>query len=179
MTDAELDEIRGREQRATPGPWEFDTNGHYTLMCHENRHYCVRQGASPIALTGPVGYMPEQSAMDGDFIAHAREDVPKLLDALDAARNEAQAWKRDWERVVSIGHRPHIADADLIAQGLIDGLSKWKDQQRGQSDLFMLKWPIDGAEVSRFLALHIDLAVERRTKELTAKIVELESEKTR
>lgn len=58
-----LDEIRERLAAATPGPWHFDTDADDYLM-------------------SPAGEVPPSLA-NGKFIGHARQDVPRLLAALD------------------------------------------------------------------------------------------------
>uniref|UniRef100_UPI003F4944A2 hypothetical protein n=1 Tax=Arthrobacter silvisoli TaxID=2291022 RepID=UPI003F4944A2 len=61
--DEFLAPIRERLAAATPGPWHFDTDADDYLM-------------------SPAGEVPPSLA-NGEFIAHAREDVPRLLAALD------------------------------------------------------------------------------------------------
>ena len=75
--------IRERADKATPGPW---TDGYYfggagevfSLDARGERKVHVAD-----CFTGPWN-------KDSAFIAHAREDVPALCDALDAARARAE-----------------------------------------------------------------------------------------
>jgi hypothetical protein len=80
LTLQQLDEIQARAQAATPGPWTTDG-------------WEIYQGAeedSPNLLTW-VGETCRADDYDGsrrdaEFIAHARTDVPALLDELKQAR---------------------------------------------------------------------------------------------
>jgi len=73
ITAEELKAIRARCEAATPGPW--------SLVDEEVRH-CIHIPAHrhPIIIT-----MSINEEADTNFIVHAREDVPRLLDALEAA----------------------------------------------------------------------------------------------
>lgn len=68
MTNEELDEIRERCRRAAPGPWTAWIEG----RDHTSGSSFVRTGADDIELSGA-------SEGDYDFIAHARQDIPRLL----------------------------------------------------------------------------------------------------
>jgi hypothetical protein len=73
MTDAELDEIAARCDAATSGPWRSFIEGRDHLGGND---FIITGGdddRSPdIELTGA-------SRADQDFIAHARQDVPRLV----------------------------------------------------------------------------------------------------
>ncbi|MBN1207447.1 MAG: hypothetical protein JXB05_21395 [Myxococcaceae bacterium] len=80
MTDSELDEIRARCQAATPGPWKAFIEG----RDHES-------GSSFIMTGEGVGRrqdieMSGATTADYDFIAHARQDVPRLLEEIARLR---------------------------------------------------------------------------------------------
>jgi hypothetical protein len=71
----DIDAIRRRLEDATPGPW--------------TRHGCdvhAAHGGGPL-FRGRDGSSAERQAADRDaeFVAHAREDVAALLDALETA----------------------------------------------------------------------------------------------
>lgn len=76
MTDEELEEIRLRCEAATPGPWKSfvegrdHTSGSNFIMVGErgNRGDDIELAGATIA--------------DQDFIAHARQDIPRLLDEI-------------------------------------------------------------------------------------------------
>lgn len=73
MNSAELDRIEARCQAVTPGPWQSYIEG----RDHESGSNFIR--------TGPPGARHEDIELSGatvadqDFIAHARQDVPRLL----------------------------------------------------------------------------------------------------
>ncbi|BAN46026.1 hypothetical protein [Metapseudomonas resinovorans] len=76
ITDRELEEIGARCNSATPGPW---------VSFIEGRDY---SGGSNFIMTGSKGNRGEDieltgaTSSDQDFIAHARQDVPKLIDEI-------------------------------------------------------------------------------------------------
>lgn len=88
MTTPSYDRIRERVNAATPGPWAWDEEG----FMGAGSVWCASEQDSLFG--GPIaepsgdcyprgGYAPKE---DMTFIAHAREDVPTLLDALDRVR---------------------------------------------------------------------------------------------
>lgn len=95
MDDKRLAEIRARVDAATPGPW---------TVIHDARTHWDRKGNEY-----PGGYHVLESQQLGDmecgamfkadavFVCHARQDIPDLLAALDAARADV-ARLREIER---------------------------------------------------------------------------------
>ena len=83
LTDAELEEIRKRCDAATPGPWKSFIEGR------------DHTSGSSFILTGSVGRRRDDIEMSGatgadqDFIAHAREDIPRLLEEIARLRKFA------------------------------------------------------------------------------------------
>lgn len=79
--------IRERERRATPGPWKFQV-----VKRGEQAYGTTMIGAvapgHQIRANPPGGSYPSN---DGEFIAHAREDIAFLLDALAAAQGAGAA----------------------------------------------------------------------------------------
>lgn len=69
MTDEELDEIERRCAAAQPGPWVSYVEGRDHVAGSD--FVMVGEGDS-IELTGAT-------VADQDFIAHARQDVPRLV----------------------------------------------------------------------------------------------------
>lgn len=67
-----LEEIKARADAATPGPW--DTNGYtiFSTPLEEKGFYL-----------GDICFVESVDNNDLEFIAHAREDIPYLLDMLD------------------------------------------------------------------------------------------------
>jgi len=91
MTPEELAAIRARAEAATPGPWKVDEGLALADPLLEGEGDWYRQ----IEGWTNTGYewlclSPEDAA----FIAHAREDIPRLLDEVEALR----AWS---ERVLA------------------------------------------------------------------------------
>lgn len=74
MIDEELKEIRRRCEKASTGPWKSYVEG--------RDHW----GGDSFILTGDVDgdgiYLTGATNDDQDFIAHARQDIPRLLDEI-------------------------------------------------------------------------------------------------
>jgi len=77
LSDDELNHIQARADAATPGPWDARFDG-------ERQGIFVAQKS--VALFD-IGHL-RPSAPDSDFIAHAREDVPRLLAEVRRLRAE-------------------------------------------------------------------------------------------
>ena len=71
MKDTEIKQIQERCERATKGPWiSFVEGRDHTSGCS-----FIRTVGNDIELTGA-------SADDQDFIAHARQDIPALIEEI-------------------------------------------------------------------------------------------------
>lgn len=71
MKDTEIKQIQERCERATKGPWiSFVEGRDHTSGCS-----FIRTAGNDIELTGA-------SADDQDFIAHARQDIPALIEEI-------------------------------------------------------------------------------------------------
>jgi len=68
FTDDELDEIQMRCDRATRGPWRSYVEGREDIV-----------GSSFIMTEGEDIYLSGATISDQDFIASARDDVPRLV----------------------------------------------------------------------------------------------------
>ena len=81
LDEKRLAEIRARVEAATPGPWEVDDKySDKFVVCELDEYVAVSASAdADIGLDG---------GPDAEFIAHARRDIPDLLDDLDALRAE-------------------------------------------------------------------------------------------
>jgi len=71
ITEQELREIKRRCDLASPGPWKSYIEG----RDHTSGSSFIKTGAEDIELSGA-------SSSDQDFIAAARQDIPKLVAAL-------------------------------------------------------------------------------------------------
>jgi hypothetical protein len=78
MTDQELDQIRARCDRASPGPWKAWIEG----RDHTSGSSFVQTGGNDIEMTGATD-------ADYDFIAAARQDIPRLLEEVRRLRAKA------------------------------------------------------------------------------------------
>jgi hypothetical protein len=81
MTDEELLEVEARCRAASPGPWKSMIEG----RDHTSGSSFIMTGTGPtrgadIELTGA-------SDEDQDFIAHARQDVPRLVEEVRRLRS--------------------------------------------------------------------------------------------
>src|SRR3990172_7960149 len=95
MTNPDLEAIEARCQQATPGPWSVDerdmfifaADGNMVASSEPSEGWVIRGHGAEASGQRPPG---SQDA-NGVFIAHAREDIPKLIAAL---RSERDARKR-------------------------------------------------------------------------------------
>ncbi len=85
MTDAELDAIRARAEAATPGPWGITADS-------KPNDFDIA-GPEPGDTRGM--FWREE---DAGFVAHARTDVPALLDEVKRLRALLKAPMTDAER---------------------------------------------------------------------------------
>jgi len=72
----ELTEIRNRSEQATPGPWKSYIEGRD-----------CQSGSSFIMTGGEDIYLSGASLADQDFIASARQDIPRLIAEIERLRN--------------------------------------------------------------------------------------------
>lgn len=110
MTAEELEAIRERCDKATPKPWvavaEWQrTTGPAAVV------YVLRK---IMAATHIITASDSMSANDADFIAHAREDVPALLDEVE--RLQAVCRTEHDERV-RLAEYIRLAQHALIGDG--------------------------------------------------------------
>ncbi|HEY1932012.1 MAG TPA: hypothetical protein VGG99_08375 [Acetobacteraceae bacterium] len=75
LTNADLDQIEARLRAAAPGPWKSFVEG----RDHSSGSSFIATPDSDIELSGAT-------TADQDFIARAREDLPKLLDEVRRLR---------------------------------------------------------------------------------------------
>lgn len=82
-----LAEIRARCDAATPGPWKSTA---HTEDEHEPIDRVLGPKVREIAIINPYGGFGNdewnRTIFDGEFIAHAREDIPFLLDVITKLR---------------------------------------------------------------------------------------------
>jgi hypothetical protein len=86
LTEARIAEIEARANAATEGPWQasWDT-------FEDTDTYRVEQKATELVIrTSAESYETDNDELFGDidFIAHARTDIPDLLDEVKRLREE-------------------------------------------------------------------------------------------
>lgn len=85
-----LDTIQARADAATEGPWavEVDEDGFDGASV-----YLKDGGYGTAYISQNMWQGPTEGEADAEFIAHAREDVPKLVAALRAVEVLAEQWR--------------------------------------------------------------------------------------
>lgn len=102
-----LKNIRERAEAATAGPWELIGGGEYVT------------GVSILVAPDDGGV----TDCDAEFIAHARADLPRLLDAVEAVMREvgyapeSSDYLEDWER----GHRAALIEIGRVITTALEG----------------------------------------------------------
>lgn len=76
-----LAEIKARADAATEGPWE---SGKYAPVRRAGDYYEVVWLDVDTSAPGPASYGVGIGEFDAEFICHAREDVPRLVAAVEA-----------------------------------------------------------------------------------------------
>ena len=121
MTDQELKNIEARYKKATEGPWYKQATPDIVdkeIMCFEvfgkddehddvsvcHTKYCDEEG------------LAEFGHHDFDFIAHARTDIPTLIEALKQERVKRAELKDMIERVEDDSEKTEEKDGIIIAE---------------------------------------------------------------
>lgn len=82
ISDHDLEGMRRRCDAALPGPWISFVEG----RDHTSGSDFIRTGEGDTR--GPDLEIPGATHADQDFIAHARQDIPRLLAEIDRLKNE-------------------------------------------------------------------------------------------
>lgn len=93
-------EIKTRCEAATPGAWKHEEAADYSMI-----YDAQGKASDPLALVG-------SNTDDADFIAHAREDIPYLLEQLEEAQQLAAAAVADL--IFVCGTEPSACDGSSI-----------------------------------------------------------------
>lgn len=96
LSDADLAQIAAREQAATEGPW---------VAAYPDDEYLHHGDVATDAVPGERFVICEHAGMDAEFIAHARTDVPVLLDEVEALRGERDVARAAVEAVLGMSAR--------------------------------------------------------------------------
>ena len=91
--DDRLNEIRKREQAASPGPWKKETVD------------LALETAKTVGIVFVI-HSGSQWDKDTDFIAHAREDIPWLLDLVAELRARLDKYETDTSTWIIHAQRP-------------------------------------------------------------------------
>jgi hypothetical protein len=96
MTDKELADIKARVDATTKGPWKSYIEG----RDHESGNDFIMTGIIDGGdiwgkSRGKDFEMSGATKADHDFIAHARQDIPKLLDEIQSLKKEIQILKNN------------------------------------------------------------------------------------
>ncbi len=126
-----LEEIRGRVEAATPGPWEFWTGGTFV-----SRYQDYATVICDTLLDAEMrGRLPKgHSENNGQFIAHSSTDVPDLLADNDRLRKEVFDAGDDVSELLDLLERCRPA------------VAVWEDEQPSDCD------PTLAADIDRQLA---------------------------
>lgn len=90
MTPEKLNEIKARADRATPGPWTLDEDYRDKEITGgvENTYLDSRTGKRRLAYIWDTDTKAGKN--DAEFIAHARTDIPALLQVIEILQAENQ-----------------------------------------------------------------------------------------
>lgn len=124
LTEERIVEIRGREKAATQGPWraksealEADECGNATAEMT-----CVSTNDKGICILYGRGHDDANTQEDAAFIAHAREDIPALLDEVERLRAENEVLEKALEDLgFFVRTKLDYCPADFIGEGIDEG----------------------------------------------------------
>jgi len=91
-------EIKAREEAATPGKWEWNTDryrGGYSGITGKDNAEVLFPNHCNDGDDGAAWFEDFPNDADRDFIAHAREDIPALLAENERLQKELEAAKED------------------------------------------------------------------------------------
>lgn len=86
LTNAEIEAIRERAEKATQGRWYYEVDG--DLYSDKTRDRVMY----PYMSSESIPYI-KISESDATFIAYARQDIPKLLAEIERLREEIEGMK--------------------------------------------------------------------------------------
>ena len=116
MTEERLAEIRGREKAATQGPWVFEEPDGKVLLGYTPKEVrvcesgCLGSIASRFVCDMHSDWRytykdKDEPLANAAFIAHAREDIPALLDEVERLRAENEKLKEKFWESIKIAKR--------------------------------------------------------------------------
>jgi hypothetical protein len=127
MTSSHLDAIRTRSRNASDGPWSVRRipNSFPSHAGDRYTHPCVRGFRVPRRIYEVAS---QQVEADAEFIAHARQDIPALLDELDQLRATLQDCQKTLVELIARQEPAPVQDLARIEQFLAEEDSRWGDR---------------------------------------------------
>lgn len=155
MNRKERETIQKRSEAATPGEWEYTAGESESFISYftEPGNGMVREmpfitvGVEKVEETGadePFYYV-EISEEDAEFIAHARKDIPALLDALDEAEKEIKEWSKGLDRLLF----EHTSDVELYKVAIKENVTDrdyWKNRAEALERYIKSLWNDGGCQ---------------------------------
>lgn len=100
MTEERIFEIKARAKAATPGPWVADEHAFSVNLGYNQDHKRTHGYGCGNNFVCDLNdgeyheyYREDEQRANADFIAHAREDVPALLEEVERLRAENERQK--------------------------------------------------------------------------------------
>jgi hypothetical protein len=127
MTNEELKAIRERTEAATPGPWYWEKLDADGWNDTEMPYLASASDEGVMHFGDCEQYYPSEGSPpndeDAEFIAHAREDVPKLLAEIERLRREL-SFIAHVDLVSNAYDKEHIAvSVQSWALNVLDGVN--------------------------------------------------------
>ena len=127
MTNDELEAVRARAAKATPGPWEADhgcakgygPDAWATVVAPDGKVLFDTINGGHVLLTDPDyegEWRDETGDLNATFIAHARTDIPALLDEVERLRGDAHIQRNFWQMEDALARAE--AHAERLASAL-------------------------------------------------------------
>lgn len=108
---AQIAAIRQRAKQATPGPWSYE-------RCEDERggiDYDIESWSKPAQRRDTKIACGAESRFDADFIAHARGDIPFLLQQWDARESALRALVAQWRETAAKMPDDHELEQSVYA----------------------------------------------------------------
>ena len=98
----DLDAIRARCDAATPGPWTYDEAGYVDVGLPRSRSIAIGIEIDATAKS------------DGDFIAHARTDIPALLAHIEELESRVTytVGETEWAMRIAVAEQRFVDEYD-------------------------------------------------------------------
>ena len=127
LMEERLLEIEARCKAATPGPWKAEIGPLITIEAEPLRHGLAGWPICDMDMKVEL-IAPDQPMADAAFIAHARQDVPDLLEEVAQLRESVRQW-REFDRAESWAR----ADAEREVERLMKEVERLTNQRTAVS----------------------------------------------